>query len=282
MVRGVAELPYDIVGAPVDLATMAMRPFGYKEEKPVMGSDWIKEKMTNAGIRPGPEADSTLQGFRTFGELGANLISPTAVARTGSVAKETLGKMKAPAAAAREEGVITIPSAHPCPHRLGDRWHMGTRHGRHDCSPGKRRRCAVCSRPKNATPKTSPHCPLLLRLLPQPRRLPQPRSPSRHRCWEDAAAGRPDFHQPRVPDGGPLGYLRRRLEGSDAEEQFLNQVKNKFRDYDVDRVELALASFGPKDKITPVQLREALSSTFCTEQLALDRCQTRHSRLRLV
>ena len=110
MARGVAELPYDIVGAPVDLVTMAMRPFGYKEEKPVMGSDWIKEMLTNAGIRPGPEADSTLQGFRTFGELGANLVSPTAVAkRTGSAAKEMLGKMKAPAAAAREEGVITLP-----------------------------------------------------------------------------------------------------------------------------------------------------------------------------
>ena len=81
MARGVAELPYDIVGAPVDLATMAMRPLGYQTQNPVMGSDWIKEKMTKLGIRPGPETDPTLAGFRTAGELGANLVNPAAVAR---------------------------------------------------------------------------------------------------------------------------------------------------------------------------------------------------------
>jgi len=77
--RGVAELPYDVVGGPVDLATLAMRPFGYDEKKPVMGSDWIKEKMTKYGIRPGEEANPTLQGFRTAGELGASLVNPIPV-----------------------------------------------------------------------------------------------------------------------------------------------------------------------------------------------------------
>lgn len=81
MIRGIAELPYDIAGAGVDLTTMAMRPFGYKTEKPVMGSDWIKEKMTDLGARPADETDPTLKGFRTFGELGANLVNPAAVAR---------------------------------------------------------------------------------------------------------------------------------------------------------------------------------------------------------
>lgn len=77
--RGVAELPYDVVGGPVDLATLAMRPFGYDEKKPVMGSDFIKEKMTKYGIRPGEEANPTLQGFRTAGELGASLVNPIPV-----------------------------------------------------------------------------------------------------------------------------------------------------------------------------------------------------------
>ena len=81
MARGVAELPYDIAGAPVDLATLALRPFGYQTQNPVMGSDWIKEKMTALGVRPGPEADPTLAGFRTAAELGANLVNPAAVAR---------------------------------------------------------------------------------------------------------------------------------------------------------------------------------------------------------
>ena len=89
MARGVAETPYNVVGAPVDLATLAMRPFGYKEEKPVMGSDWIKEKMTKYGIRPGEEANPTLQGFRTAGELGASVVNPGPVAaKVGQAAEK--------------------------------------------------------------------------------------------------------------------------------------------------------------------------------------------------
>jgi hypothetical protein len=81
MAKGVTELPYDIAGAPVDLATMLMRPFGYSTEKPVMGSDWIKQQMTDAKIRPEPPADSTSKGFYTAGELLSNLTNPAAVSR---------------------------------------------------------------------------------------------------------------------------------------------------------------------------------------------------------
>ena len=82
MAKGVTELPYDIAGAPVDLATMMMRPFGYSTEKPVMGSDFIKEKMTKAGVRPEPPADPTAKGFYTAGELLSNLTNPAGVTRS--------------------------------------------------------------------------------------------------------------------------------------------------------------------------------------------------------
>ena len=89
MARGVAETPYDVVGGFVDLTTLAMRPFGYKDEKPVMGSDWLKEKMTKYGIRPGEEANPTLQGFRTAGELGASVVNPGPVAaKVGQAAEK--------------------------------------------------------------------------------------------------------------------------------------------------------------------------------------------------
>jgi hypothetical protein len=81
MAKGVTELPYDIAGAPVDLATMLLRPFGYSTEKPVMGSDFIKEKMTKLGVRPEPPADPTSKGFYTAGELLSNLTNPAAVSR---------------------------------------------------------------------------------------------------------------------------------------------------------------------------------------------------------
>ena len=90
MARGVTEFPYDLVGAPVDVATMLLRPFGYSTEKPVMGSDWIKQQMTKRGIRPEPPADPTAKGFYTAGELLSNLTNPAGVTRAGvKVAKKT-------------------------------------------------------------------------------------------------------------------------------------------------------------------------------------------------
>lgn len=38
------------LGGPVDLATMAMRPFGYSVEKPILGSEWIGQKMEQGGL----------------------------------------------------------------------------------------------------------------------------------------------------------------------------------------------------------------------------------------
>jgi len=38
------------LGGPVDLATMVMRPFGYAVEKPVLGSEWIGQKMQDLGL----------------------------------------------------------------------------------------------------------------------------------------------------------------------------------------------------------------------------------------
>jgi exonuclease VII small subunit len=48
------------LGAPVDIAAMAMRPFGYKEEQPVGGSEYIGSQMERMGLvsptrRPGAE-----------------------------------------------------------------------------------------------------------------------------------------------------------------------------------------------------------------------------------
>ena len=45
-------------------------------------------------------------------------------------------------------------------------------------------------------------------------------------------------------------------------QQFVNQVKNKFRDYDLARVEEALADLPANAKLTPEQLQEALSQVY--------------------
>jgi hypothetical protein len=90
--KGASELPYDIAGAPVDIATMALRPFGYNVDKPVMGSDWIKQQMTRAGVRQAPPEDPTAKGFYTAGELMANVVNPAAAVRSGVRGAQRVGQ----------------------------------------------------------------------------------------------------------------------------------------------------------------------------------------------
>lgn len=107
MAKGVTEFPYDLIGAPVDIATMLMRPFGYSTEKPVMGSDWIKEKMTQAGVRPEPPADPTAKGFYTAGELLSNLTNPAGVSRkVGPVVEKGVTAVGKEAARQVERGMF--------------------------------------------------------------------------------------------------------------------------------------------------------------------------------
>ena len=77
VVRGAQYLPYDLLGAPVDIATMAMRPFGYNVEKPVGGSEWLIEKSRQAGIADQPTGSLA----ETATRIGMGFVNPAAVAR---------------------------------------------------------------------------------------------------------------------------------------------------------------------------------------------------------
>jgi hypothetical protein len=92
MAKGATELPYDILGSIRDVSNMIMTPFGYGIEKPVGGSDFIKEKMTQAGIRQAPPTDPTAKGFYTAGELLSNLTNPAGVTRAAVKGAEKTGK----------------------------------------------------------------------------------------------------------------------------------------------------------------------------------------------
>lgn len=103
MAKGVTEMPYNLAGMPVDLFTLAMRPFGYKDEKPVLGSEWIKEQMTGSGplqVRPAPPTDPTSRGFYTAGDLLSNLVNPAGVARAGVRGAQKVGQAATGAAQA--------------------------------------------------------------------------------------------------------------------------------------------------------------------------------------
>jgi len=90
--RGVGDIPYSFAGSGVDIATMAMRPFGYDTERPVAGSDWIKEQATRLGIRPGDETDPTLANFRLAGEIGASMVNPASVPRAVATGTQKVGQ----------------------------------------------------------------------------------------------------------------------------------------------------------------------------------------------
>lgn len=92
MAKGLTMMPQNILGAPVDLATMAMRPFGYDVEKPFMGSEYLKEKSRAAGVAFKPSEDPTLAGFFEAGNISSGLVNPAGVARTGVKAAEKTGE----------------------------------------------------------------------------------------------------------------------------------------------------------------------------------------------
>lgn len=75
--RSTQYLPYDVLGAPVDIAAMAMRPFGYEAEQPVGGSDWLIEMSRRMGIADRP----TGSGLETATRFATGVPSPVAVPR---------------------------------------------------------------------------------------------------------------------------------------------------------------------------------------------------------
>ena len=90
--KGMTMMPQNILGAPVDLATMAMRPFGYDVEKPFMGSEYLKEKTRDTGLAFKPSDDPTLAGFFEAGNISSGLVNPAGVTRTGVKAAEKTGE----------------------------------------------------------------------------------------------------------------------------------------------------------------------------------------------
>ena len=90
--QGVSEAPYLLAGAPVDLATMAMRPFGYNVEKPMFGSEDLKERALKAGIRQKPPEGKAARALYELTQAGASAVNPAAPVRGAVKAAEKTGE----------------------------------------------------------------------------------------------------------------------------------------------------------------------------------------------
>ena len=91
--KGLTNLPYNIAGAPMDLAMMVRQGLtGQAPAGQVGTSEFIKNKMTEFGIRQAPPTDPTLKGFYELGDLGSNLVNPAAPVRGAVKAAEKTGE----------------------------------------------------------------------------------------------------------------------------------------------------------------------------------------------
>jgi hypothetical protein len=114
MAKGVTELPYDIAGAPMDIAMLVRQGLtGQAPAGQVGTSDYIKSKMTELGIRPAPPADPTAKGFYTAGSLLSNLTNPAGVTRSAVKGAQKTGEAATDVAKDFQEynRQLTVPGA---------------------------------------------------------------------------------------------------------------------------------------------------------------------------
>ncbi len=90
--KGMTNIPQNLVGAPMDISNMIANVYGGGVEKPFMGSDYIKEGLRARGLGFTPPTDPTLAAFYGAGDLGSNLVNPAGLTRTGVQAAGKTGE----------------------------------------------------------------------------------------------------------------------------------------------------------------------------------------------
>ena len=90
--KGMTNVPQNILGAPMDISNMIAGIYGGNVEKPFMGSEYLKEKSRAAGLGFKPSEDPTLAGFYAAGDIGSNLVNPAGVTRAGVKAAGKTGE----------------------------------------------------------------------------------------------------------------------------------------------------------------------------------------------
>lgn len=90
--KGMTNIPQNIMGAPMDISNMIANVYGGGVEKPFMGSEYLKEKSRAAGLGFKPSTDPTLASFYGAGDLGSNLVNPAGVTRAGVQAAGKTGE----------------------------------------------------------------------------------------------------------------------------------------------------------------------------------------------
>jgi len=264
--QGMTELPYDLIGAPRDISNLIMTPFGYGVEKPVMGSAFLKEQATAAGIRPPPPTNPTLRAFYGAGELGAGFMNPAGVVRKGvqvaeagtagvKKAADMLRGMKKPkevSQIARVEPALT-PEVQTELAQMGEQRQL-PRNAAQAPDPFMGVRPTVAEAQANVAARQAEPLPAPPAEVAVPPEMLVPEVAPVAPPMEATAkvirpfAGRLDAFIDTIKNPVQLGQLK-------------GQLKGKFRDYDLERVERAFPGMDDKTKLTPDQIKQALAGT---------------------
>lgn len=119
-----------LLGGPVDLATMALRPLGYNVEQPVGGSEWIGQKMQNLGL-VSEKRNPLAEGLAAFaGPMAAQQIAPKVFAAELRAMENMATPSQMNAATRGQAGMLKIPGRGQIPETAADVKKLSERFGK--------------------------------------------------------------------------------------------------------------------------------------------------------
>ena len=249
VVQGVSETPYNLVGGVADVGNLALTPFGLGSKEPMLGSEHLKRLALEKGIRQAPPTNPQERGMYMMGELGASVVNPAGVVRGGvqaadkvSEAAKMLKKVPPAPAKATTQTVAPVEPRPVTPEPMP--------------APAPVLREAPAAPVRQAEPLPAPPEEVvvpqeMLETVPAPvAAVPEVTTvvpPMQAGVPADRPfVGRLDAFVDTIKNPVQLGQLK-------------GQLKGKFRDYDIERVERAFVGMDDKTKLTPDQIKQALA-----------------------
>jgi hypothetical protein len=318
--KGFTMLPQNLVGGAFDISNMIANVYGGGVEKPIFGSENLKEQSRKAGLAFKPSDDPTLAAFFGAGDLGSNLVNPAGVTRTGVKAAQKTGEAvkgtasdllaKYQATQAPKPKTMTDLMTGQQVEVGGEDW-IRQQFANIQAQRAANSTNVLGQMPRMQTPQTEPPIPVgwgEIDVTPgevldaqqalraqraereaqnaaqnaqqQPQQLALPlEAPVEPPVAVAAPAPKVTSVAPPVtmestvtpsnPFVGRLDNFVATLKGPVTKEQLLGQIRGKFRDYDLGRVEQALEDLKPTDKIKPADLKQRLDNMFSPKNLRL-------------
>jgi hypothetical protein len=233
ILRSMQYTPYDLLGAPVDVINLGLKGVDYvtgsklATDKPVGGSEYLIQKSRELGIADEPTGSTT----ETLTRLGTGIVSPTAGPKALALAAEKVATKVAPKTASRAQ-LDAVKAAEPIPTKAPE-------------------------------PTVAP-TPTPAFTTPVPDRAPGKMYPD-----EIDPAVQKQIEETVVPSPaekdrlffGQVEKWTQSLSGKPTVQELKNRFSKVGRDYEINRLNLALEGKKPTDKVDAKELLETLKAT---------------------